>query len=161
MNCPFENLQDDRRGLLDAKGTKVQPMMIIFDSKPRQRQKRRPKLKKLKTMASAPVFTFIKVSRPDEDDEDSRRRIKTHVMQNVLRRAEKQEAKSKPDTPSDLSIPENESIGGICVRQRAQSMQNSPRAPPSNLIPFPVQVQPYMRKLIHNCAYIHSLLLHY
>lgn len=149
MNSPLGTLQDDRGGFLDAK---VQPMIMVFDSKARHRQKRRPKLKKPKTIASAPAFAFINVSQLGEEDEDSRRLIKTHVMQNVLRRAEKQEAKSNPDTPPESSMPENEFFKRTCVRQTTQSMENLPQAPVSNLIVFPVQVQPYMLRLIHNCA---------
>lgn len=149
MNSPLGTLQDDRAGLLDAK-VQPEPMIMVFDSKARHRQKRRPKLKKPKpkTIASAPAFAFINVSQPDEEDEDARRLIKTHVMQNVLRRAEK----SKPDALSELSMPEIESFKRICVRQTTQSMENLPQAPASNLIVFPVQVQPYMLRLIHNCA---------
>lgn len=148
MNSLLGHLQDERRGLRNAK---VQPMIMVFDSKARQ-QKPRSKPKKPKTIAYAPVFAFINVSRPGAEDEDSRRLIKTHVMQDVLRRAETQEAKNKPHLPTELSVLENEPLRRIYVRQTTPSTDDLPQAPPSNLVVFPVEAQPYMRRLIHNCT---------
>ncbi len=149
MSMPRGTLQNDRGQSSDAK---IQPMVMVFDSKARHRRKHRPKLKKPKTTLSPPAFTFINVSHPDEDNEDCRRLIKTHVMQSVLRRAEKLEARSMPNIHSELSMPEDEPSKNIHVQSTTWSMENSPRAPPSSLIVFPVQMQPYMPRLLINCA---------
>lgn len=149
MSLPLGIHQDNG---YQSPSSNVRPVVIVFDSNSRHRHKRRPKLKMARAIASPQTFAFINISQPDREDEDSRRLIKTHVMQNFLQRAEKQNTRSKVVTVFELSTPKDDSLKSICACPAFRSTENSPQAPPSNLIILPIQMQPYMLKSMHDCA---------
>lgn len=156
MSLPPACLQHDRGPLLDDE---IQPVMIVFDSRIQNHQKRHSKIrrkpKKKRPAVSQPAFAFINSSKPEKNDEVSRRLIKTHVMQNVLRRVEKQKVDPQIETHMDsgLVFQEEGSLECIYDHQNTRWMERSPQAPLSNLIAYPIKTQPYMRRLIHNCAF--------
>jgi hypothetical protein len=136
---------DADRSRLPAARTscKIQPVVMIFDSKPRHpRHKHAKKPKKPSAAASGKTFAFVNVSHPGKADEESRRLVKTHVMQDVLRR------KSGDCSQLELKFPKS-----LCLSQDSRrSVESSPQAPPSYLLTFPIQTEPYMLKLVHDCA---------
>ena len=132
---------------------KIQPTILIFDSKPQPAQRRGSRAKRPRSAAFAPSFAFIHVSQDDKENEDDRRLIKTHAMQYVL--SKKQRVTGKLEPLSEYSALDNEQPEDIYAPGSAEttgSAGSSPHAPPSNLITFPIQTQPYMLRLIHNCT---------
>lgn len=144
---PYETLTlsagADRGRLLEARASrKIQPVVMIFDSKPRHSRQKYAKKPRKSSTASGKTFAFVNISRPGKADEESRRLVKTHVMQDVLR--QKSDDCPKLDVKSPTSS---------CLSQDSpRSMESSPRAPPSYLLVFPFQTEPYMLKLVHDCA---------
>jgi hypothetical protein len=136
---------DASRGRLpEAKAScKIQPVVMIFDSKPRHpRQKNDKKPRKPPTAASGKTFAFVNISRPGKANEESRRLVKTHVMQGVLRQKS-----------GDCSKLDRKSSKSLCLSQDfTRSVESSPQAPPSYLLTFPIETEPYMLKLIHDCT---------
>lgn len=134
----------DRDRLPGARGSsRAQPIVIIFDSKPhRQRQKLTKKTRKEFAVGSGKTFAFVNISRPGNADEESRRLVKTHVMQDVLRR------KSSHQFNPEVKFPERLYIS----QDFSRSMEGRPQALPSYRFIFPVHTEPYMLKLFHECA---------
>jgi hypothetical protein len=136
---------DANRGRLpEARAScKIQPVVMIFDSKPRHpRQKHAKKPRKPSAAASGKTFAFVNISGPGKADEESRRLVKTHAMQDVLRRK-----------PGDCPKLEARSPKSLCLSQDfPRFVESSPQAPPSYLLTFPIQTEPYMLKLVHDCA---------
>ncbi|CAI6335554.1 unnamed protein product [Periconia digitata] len=129
----------DPRLLSDA-SSKVQSMVMVFGSKPR---KLRHKYTKTTTAArSKKTFAFVNISRPGEADEESRRLVKTHVMEDFLRR--------KRDDCSTVEIKCAYTLRP--TQNSTQSVISSPQAPPSHLLTFPIPIEPYMLRLIHQYA---------
>jgi hypothetical protein len=122
---------------------KIEPVVMIFDSKPRELRPKHAKDRKMPSgAASAKTFAFVNTSQPGKTDEESRRLVKTHVMQDVLRRKS-----------GGCSKQETRFFPGLCLSQDSpQCAGNSPRAPPSCFLIFPIQTEAYMLKLIHDCA---------
>jgi hypothetical protein len=134
----------DRGRLPEAQASyDIQPVVVVFDSKPRYpRQKHAKKSRKPSTDASGKTFVFVNVSRPGKADEESRRLVKTHAMQDVLRR--------QSGSCSKLEVM---SLKRLCLPQESpQFVDSSPQAPPPHLFIFPIQTEPYMLRLIHDCA---------
>lgn len=129
---------------------KSQPTVLIFDSKAQHARKRAPIAKKSRPCPSS--FAFI-ISQDDKLNDDDRRLVKTHAMQHVLEK--KQRSAITIDTLSDYHALENEPLEHTFTPGSTpsnESSTSSPQAPPSNLIIFPIETQPYMLRLIHNCA---------
>jgi hypothetical protein len=124
---------------------KIQPVVMIFDSKPRHpHQKHAKKPRKSHVAASGKRFAFVNISRPGEVDEVSRRLVKTHVMQDVLRLKSGNCSKLEAESSESLCLPRDPWF--------SRSTENSPQAPPSYLFVFPIRTEPYMLKLVHDCA---------
>lgn len=122
---------------------KVQPVVMIFDSKPRYPRKKHAKKPKTScTTTSGKAFAFVHTSRPGKADEESRRLVKTHVMQDVLRRKSGGCSKLEVGSPTSLCL----------CPDSLRSKGGSPQAPPSYLLIFPIQTEPYMLRLVHDCA---------
>ena len=130
----------------------VRPVMIVFDTKLRSRQNRRPKLRKPMMASPPPRFAFIHVSHPEDQDENCRRLIKTHVMHNVQRQAKTLRAEGRAHAAIEIPLLENESFRETRVCHEASRIKHSLRAPPLRNIIFPIQMQPYMLKLLYECA---------
>ena len=152
MSVPLEVAQDDQGRLRDVND---QPMIMIFDSKPRRpRSSRRSYSAKEKPRTVAPQsFAFINVTRPDEEDEDARKLIRTHVMRDLHRR-ERQMSSSGLKVLPRASITWQTSSGNNFRPQNILSIAIPPQPPAdgSAFVVFPVQMKPYMRNLIHQCA---------
>ena len=136
----------DRGRLPEARAScKIQPVVMIFDSKPRPPpQKYAKKPRGLSTATSEKTFAFVNISRPGKADEESRRLVKTHVMQDVLRRKSGDCSRLEVTPPKSLCFPHSQ--------DSQRSAENSPQAPPSYLLTFPIQTEPYMLQLVHDCA---------
>ena len=125
---------------------KPQPLVIVFNSKPRKLCRKHPG--RPQTPSRIPLkktFAFVNLSRPGPTDEESRRLVKTHAMQDVLRRQLRKEACSSKNSPSHF---QTSSQGSVVP---------SPRPPPSSLLTFPIQTEPYMFQLLHDCMYTNPL----
>lgn len=122
----------------------AEPVIIVFDSRSqKQRRKHDRKYAKLPTTLPTKSFAFINTSDMHGQDEDSRRLIKTHAMQDVLRRRSQK-----------LSRPQMESEDNSVAAQDATPIsRSSPHAPLSSCLIFPIKTEPYMHKLIHNCMW--------
>jgi hypothetical protein len=134
----------DQGQLPEARAScKIPPVVVIFDSEPRhQRQKNANKPRKPSAAASGKTFAFVNISRPGKADEESRRLVKTHMMQDMLRRKAGDYSKLRVKSPKSL-----------CVSQDSpRSVESSAQGPPSYLLIFPIQTEPYMFKLVHDCA---------
>jgi hypothetical protein len=135
---------DADRGQLPARAScEIQPVVIIFGSKPRHpRQKRAKQPRKPSAATSRKTFAFVNVSRPGKADEGSRRLVKTHAMQDVLRR--------QAGVYSKLEV---KAWQGLYLSQDSpRFVEISPRAPPSCFLDFPIRTEPYMLELVHDCA---------
>jgi hypothetical protein len=134
----------DRGRLHEARASlKIQPVVMIFDSRPRNTRQKHAEKPRRPFTASGKTFAFVNISRPGKADEENRRLVKTHVMQDVLRQ--------KSGNCSKLEV---KSPTSSCLSQDSpRSMESSPQAPPSCLLIFPFQTEPYMLKLVHDCAY--------
>lgn len=141
----FMRPADNDQGRLSEAGPscKTQPVIMVFDSKPRYlRQNQSKKSMKSSAAASKKTFAFINISRTGKPDEESRRLVKTHAMQDVLRRKSGESSKLAAKFPKSL-----------CISQDSpRSMESSPQAPPSCLLAFPIPTEPYMLKLVHDCV---------
>jgi hypothetical protein len=84
MSVSLEVVRDDQGRLRDVND---QPMIMIFNSKPRRpRTSRGSHSARRKPRKAGPQsFAFINVTRPDEEDEDARKLIRTHAMQDHCR----------------------------------------------------------------------------
>lgn len=123
---------------------KIQPVVMIFDSKPRElRQKRAKDRQMLSRTASVKTFAFVNTSQPGKPDKESRRLVKTHVMQDVLRRKSGASSKLETEYPTNSSL----------FQDSPCSTAGSLRAPPSYLQDYPIRTEPYMLKLVHDCVY--------
>ena len=131
----------------------ARPVMIVFDTKSRSRQKRRSKLRKPMTTSAPQRFAFISVSHPQNQDEDCRRLIKTHVMQHVQRQAEAIRAKSAAEVAIEVSTLEDQSFSELHVCREGGRISDPPRALLANVIDFPIQMRPYMLQLLHKCGH--------
>lgn len=126
---------------------RIQPVVMIFDSKPRESRKKRVKKPKIgSATASGKTFAFVNISRPGKADEESRRLVKTHVMQDVLRQKSRDCSTFKAKSQESMSL---------CLAQTShRSVGSLPQVPPSYHPTFPIQTEPYMFKLVHDCAFI-------
>ncbi|PVI00753.1 hypothetical protein DM02DRAFT_526291, partial [Periconia macrospinosa] len=85
----------------------------------------------------------INVSHPGKVDEESRRLVKTHVMQDFL-------CSKSVGCFKDVEV---KPLKGLCLIEGTPwPVGNSPQAPPSFFLTFPIQTEPYMLKLVHDCA---------
>jgi hypothetical protein len=115
---------------------------MIFDSKPRHARQEPKKPPKNCSAASKKTFAFVNTSHPVKADEESRRLVKMHVMQEVLRQK-----------LLDRSKLENEPSKRLCHSRDPSLFKGiSPEAPLSYLFPYPIQTEPYMLKLVHDCT---------
>ncbi|KAH7378439.1 hypothetical protein DE146DRAFT_626470 [Phaeosphaeria sp. MPI-PUGE-AT-0046c] len=122
---------------------KIRPVVMIFNSKPRHPSQNTKKPRKLHATAPGKAFAFVNTSRPGKADEETRRLVKTHVMQNVLRR------KSQGFSKLEVNF-----LPSLCLSENSpQPIRSSPQAPPSYLLTFPIHTEPYMLKMVHDCAY--------
>jgi len=146
MNVPLEVVQDDQGRLRDVND---QPMIMIFNSKPRRPRTSRGShsVKRKPRTAEPQSFAFINVTRPDKKDEDARKLIRTHVMQDLHRRESQ-----KPSSGS--SKKRQTSSGNSPPPQNILTLAIPPQPPADGpaVIRFPIQMQPYMHRLIHQCA---------
>jgi hypothetical protein len=149
MKTPLEFPKKDDGQLLDGRSL---PIVVVFDSKSRPGRGRHITLNKPRKTTSRPEFVFINVSYPGQSDEDSRRLVKTHVMRNVLQRAEEQEATNKENTTCAVFTRQNEKPQNIYDHTAPWANLTSPPVALSNIIYFPVEMQPYMPDLLHNCT---------
>lgn len=117
-------------------GCEVRPVTMIFDSKARAPRQRPVRISmKPSAAATGQKFAFVNTSGPPKADEESSRLVKTHVMQEVLRREGHRKRKTKLSDRCDLAI-----------------KLPAPRPPPSDLRVFPIETEPYMLKLVQHCA---------
>lgn len=134
----------------DRAEAKIRPTILIFDSKPQHAQRRVSKVKK--PTSAAPSFAFIQISQAEKVNEDERRIIKTHAMQHVLYRKQgltgKLKSLSKHVAYESGPFEKSDAHGSTGLNG---SIRSNPQAPPSNLLTFPIQTQPYMLRLLHNC----------
>lgn len=122
---------------------KIKPIVMIFDSKPRHaRQKNAKKPPKNYSAASKKTFAFVNTSHPVEADEESRRLVKTHVMQEVLRQKLLDRSKLEKEPTKRLCYPRDPPLFRVIL----------PEAPLSYLFTYPIQTEPYMLKLVHDCT---------
>lgn len=141
MDIPLDVIEDEQGRLRDIHD---RPMVLIFSSKPRR--PRRPRPPKDKGIGvTHKKFEFINIVKPGDVSEASRHLIKTHVMQNVRHR-QRENSKATQSAPSG---------GQLCSRNH---VSHSPSTIPPQIttdgpafIGFPVPMQPYMRKLLHQC----------
>ncbi|KAH6723577.1 hypothetical protein BKA61DRAFT_13229 [Leptodontidium sp. MPI-SDFR-AT-0119] len=139
MDIPLDVIEDEKGRLRDIHD---RPMVLIFSSKPRR--PRRPRPPKDKGIGvTHKKFEFINIVKPGDVSEASRHLIKTHVMQNVRHR-QRENSKATQSAPSG---------GQLCSRNH---VSHSPSTIPPQIttdgpafIDFPVPMQPYMRKLLH------------
>jgi hypothetical protein len=153
MNVPLNVIQDEEGRLRDVNG---QPMIVVFPSKPRRPRAARKSgsAKDKARTARAQSFTFINVTKPDEEDENSRQLIRTHVMKDFRARArEKQKSGSGLNALPQASNERQACLGNDGSAQDDASRTPALPAPAAGPDPavFPVQMQPYMRRLIHQC----------
>ncbi|KAH5865662.1 hypothetical protein HBI92_115920 [Parastagonospora nodorum] len=133
----------DRGRLHEARANlKIQPVIMIFDSRPRNTRQKHAKKSRKSSTASGKTFAFVNISRPGKVDEESRRLVKTHVMQDVLRQKSGDCSKLEVMSPTSSDL----------LQHSPRSMESSPQAPPSYLLIFPFQTEPYMLKLVHDYA---------
>jgi len=156
MNVPLNVIQDEDGRLRDVNG---QPMIVVFPSKP-QRPRAVPKSGTSKSeakTADTQSFAFINVTRPDREDENSRQLIRTHVMKHFHARA-----REKQKLRSSNGIPRN-SNKWKAATENETPVRNDPWHAPvlpapaigPEFVVFPVPMQPYMRRLIHQCGLTH------
>jgi hypothetical protein len=123
-------------------GCQIEPVVIIFDSKPRQRRQKHARESRRPSVAvSRKAFAFVNNSLPGKADEESRRLVKTHAMQDVLRRK------------SGGGNRKRKSPQSLCLSRESPPFVNStPQAPLSDLFTFPIKIEPYMLRLVHDCT---------
>ena len=152
MNVPLEIVQDDQGTLRDVNG---HAMIMIFNSKARlPKTSRRCFSSKEKLIAvGRRSFAFINVTKPDEADEDARKVIRTHVMQD-LRQRERQKSSSRSKMLSLAANKWKTSYGKKSPAQNTLSLSvpSHPSTDGPAFVGFPVKMQPYMRRLIYQCA---------
>lgn len=149
MNVPLEVIQDDQNTLRDVN---YQPMIMIFDSKPRRPRTSRRTVKEKPSAVVSQSFAFIHVTRPDEVDEDARKLIRTHVMQDHRQRERRKSSSGLKVLPR-ASIKSQKSSRNNFPSQSILPFE-IPLQPPTDgpaFVGFPVPMQPYMRRLIHQC----------
>lgn len=153
MNIPLNVIQDEEGRLRDVNG---QPMIVVFPSKPRRPRAARKSgsARDEARTTQAQSFAFINVTRPDKEDEDSRQLIRTHVMKDFRARA-----RGKQKSGSCLNVLPQGSNERQAFPENDGSARDDALHPPALPAPtagpdpavFPVQMQPYMRRLIHQC----------
>lgn len=153
MSAPLQVVQDDQGRLRDVND---QPMIMIFNSKPRRpRTSRRSYSAKEKpgTVASQ-SFAFINVTRPDEENEDDRKLIRTHVMQDLQRR-ERQKSYSgvKEFPPASAVIQKPSGRKVLSLNTISCAIPPQPSSDGSSFVVFPVHVELCSRGLIHQCKH--------
>lgn len=140
MDAPILVLEDDQGRLREVNN---RPVIIIFSSKPR-RPKRSHASKHASRATGYKPFAFINVVKPGEEDEVSRQLIRTHVAR------QKSSSSSKPTPP----VSKGELLSGSDVMSEERSSLSTPPQPSTDgpaFVGFPVKMQPYMHKLIHQC----------
>ncbi|RDW92649.1 hypothetical protein BP5796_02043 [Coleophoma crateriformis] len=144
MNLPLKVVQDDQGRFRDINN---QPMIMILNNKARHPRTsgRLNRAKEKSRMAGPKPFEFINITKPDNgsEDEEVRTLIRTHVMRSLNRRERRKCSSSLHTSPGCIFPPQDILLPMI------------PPQPPAygpTFIPFPVQMQPYMRRLIHQCA---------
>ncbi|KAH7354665.1 hypothetical protein BKA65DRAFT_496765 [Rhexocercosporidium sp. MPI-PUGE-AT-0058] len=139
MDTPLSVIEDEHGRLRDIHD---RPMVLIFSSKPRRlrtscsSEERPARLRHKK-------FEFINVVKPGDVSEESRHIIKTHVMQDVRSRQRERSKTTLPPPPSRELCPQK----FISPTPFKIPPEVSNDGPP--FLGFPVPMQPYMRKLLH------------
>lgn len=145
MDAPLIVVRNKQGRLRDVND---QPMIMIFDSKPRgSRASRRSRSTKDKTKSAVPQsFAFINVTKPNEEDEDARKLIRTHVMQNRNWR-EQQKSSSASSTGTQTFSGKDVDVLSECNPTLVLPSQ-APTVGPA-FGDFPIQMQPYMHRLLY------------
>jgi len=143
MNAPLDIVRDKQGRLRDVND---QPMIMIFDSKPRTSRRSHSAKTKTKSAVSQ-SFAFINVTKPSEEDEDARKLIRTHVMRDRNRQG-RQKSTSASSTRSPTlagnDIP-YEFYPPLVIPSQASALGPA-------FVDFPIQMQPYMHRLLHQCT---------
>jgi hypothetical protein len=153
MYAPLNVVQDGQGSLRDLNG---QPMIMIYDSKP-TRSARSKDLKPEKASAKeSRSFAFINIVKPNQENQEIRKLIRTHVMLDLHQREKKTFHGSKK--------------GSRPLKKKQGCSRNIPLTVPSFAFPpwqlankhasvvFPIEMQPYMHRLFDQCKYVYFYL---
>lgn len=152
MECPSAAVQDSYGELKDSNCT----MIMIWDSKPKSAQKAKG-TKNTHKSTGPRSFAFVNITRPKEGDEQVRKLIRTHVMQD-LRRRERIKANDSKVLCRESITAQHYSLHSIPQSENPSAYPPGQVANDHTFIIFPVKMEPYMHRLIHHCGSLcHSL----
>jgi hypothetical protein len=141
------------------------PVIVVFNSKPNPSagdELGRDVACQLGKETNAQPLEFITVSGTAKENESTRTLIRTHVMQDYKRRKLMQEARAFEMHGAE-TVTHAVQVGSQEESTPSFRMPFSLSPPIGSLDPFaayPVQMQPFMYRLIHHCTYEHTHSFH-
>lgn len=125
------------------------PVIVVFDSKQKSSHRKSPVVdRQEEETEDVQPLEFVQVARPTEEDAVTRTLIRTHVMADYKRKRMLHKAKTARKQRT-LGLSRSSQISSAPV-------VFSPLGTKLNIFnEYPVQMQPYMHRLVQHCKYDH------